>query len=80
MKIAGSNNDSSVYKRLQKLIPIAAIFGGMCIGLLTVVSDLLGTIGSGTGLLLAVNIIYGYYEQFSKEKDIYSKIIDAVEY
>ncbi len=52
----------------------------MCIGMLTVVSDLLGTIGSGTGLLLVVNIIYGYYEEFKKEKDVYAKIRNAVEF
>jgi len=34
----------------------------MCIGALTVVADLLGAIGSGTGILLAVTIIYQYYE------------------
>ena len=46
----------------------AAAFGGMCIGALTVVADLLGAIGSGTGILLAVTIIYQYYEMFSKEQ------------
>jgi hypothetical protein len=30
----------------------------MCIGALTVVADFLGAIGSGTGILLAVTIIY----------------------
>ena len=30
--------------------------------------DLLGAIGSGTGILLAVTIIYQYYEMFSKEQ------------
>ena len=34
-------------------IPIAAAFGGMCIGALTVVADLLGAIGSGTGILVS---------------------------
>ena len=62
MMISGSSKDSSLYKQLNKLIPIAAIFGGMCIGFLSVLSDLLGTIGSGTGMLLVVNIIYGYFE------------------
>ena len=37
---------------------MAAAFGGMCIGALTVVADFLGAIGSGTGILLAVTIIY----------------------
>ena len=30
----------------------------MCIGALTIVADFLGAIGSGTGILLAVTIIY----------------------
>ncbi len=38
----------------------------MCIGLLTVFADFLGAIGSGTGILLAVTIIYQYYEMFEK--------------
>jgi len=41
----------------------------MSIGALTVMSDFLGAIGSGTGILLAVTIIYGYFEQFKKEKE-----------
>jgi hypothetical protein len=34
----------------------------MCIGALTIVADFMGAIGSGTGILLAVTIIYQYYE------------------
>jgi protein transport protein SEC61 subunit alpha len=40
----------------------------MCIGALTVIADFLGAIGSGTGILLAVTIIYQYYEMFAKEQ------------
>jgi len=54
---------------LKKYIPIAATFGGMCIGVLTIIADLMGAIGSGTGILLAVSIIYGYFETFKKEKE-----------
>jgi protein transport protein SEC61 subunit alpha len=53
---------------LNRYIPTAAAFGGMCIGALTVVADFLGAIGSGTGILLAVTIIYQYYEMFAKEQ------------
>lgn len=53
---------------LERYIPTAAAFGGMCIGALTVAADFLGAIGSGTGILLAVTIIYQYYEMFSKEQ------------
>lgn len=53
---------------VSRYIPTAAAFGGMCIGALTVVADFLGAIGSGTGILLAVTIIYQYYEMFTKEQ------------
>ena len=52
---------------LSKLIPIAATFGGKCIGCLTIFADFLGAIGSGTGILLAVTIIYSFYEEISKD-------------
>lgn len=80
MTIAGKTSDSSMYRHLNRAIPIAAVFGGMCIGLLSVISDLIGTIGSGTGLLLVVNIIYGYFEQFSKQSNKFEQIKRAVEY
>jgi protein transport protein SEC61 subunit alpha len=54
-------------KVLRRYIPIAAAFGGMCIGALTVIADFMGAIGSGTGILLAVTIIYQYFEIFMKE-------------
>lgn len=56
-------------KQLRRLIPVAAAFGGMCIGALSIVADFMGVIGSGTGMLLAVTIIYGYFEQIRKEKE-----------
>jgi len=60
--------DKSVIKVLDRYIPIAAAFGGMCIGALTVVADFMGAIGSGTGILLAVTIIFQYFEMFVKEQ------------
>jgi protein transport protein SEC61 subunit alpha len=39
----------SVITVLNRYIPIAAAFGGMCIGALTVAADFMGAIGSGTG-------------------------------
>jgi len=60
--------DKSVIKVLNRYIPIAAAFGGMCIGALTIFADFMGAIGSGTGILLAVTIIFQYYEMFMKEQ------------
>lgn len=62
--LAQGHRDSpaSLKKELNRYIPTAAAFGGMCIGALTIVADFMGAIGSGTGILLAVTIIYQYYE------------------
>lgn len=60
MKISGYREQSNI-ETLNKYIPTAAYLGGMVIGLISVFSDLMGAIGSGTGILLAVSIIYGYY-------------------
>jgi len=61
-------NEDQIIKKLDKYIPTAAAFGGMCIGALTIIADFLGAIGSGTGILLAVTIIYQYFELFVKEE------------
>lgn len=66
MVLKGHRNNSIVHE-LNRYIPAAAAFGGMCIGALTVLADFLGAIGSGTGILLAVTIIYQYYEMFEKQ-------------
>jgi len=61
--------ESDLPKQLNRYIPIAASFGGACIGALTILADFLGAIGSGTGILLAVTIIYQYFEIVYKEKE-----------
>merc|ERR1719498_2403214 len=63
------HRDSSLVQVLNRYIPTAAAFGGACIGALTIVADFLGAIGSGTGILLAVTIIYQYFEIVYKEKE-----------
>merc|ERR1712178_489422 len=63
------HRDSSLVGVLNRYIPTAAAFGGACIGALTIIADFLGAIGSGTGILLAVTIIYQYFEIVYKEKE-----------
>ena len=81
MSIAG-RRDTSIIRELNRYIPTAAALGGMCIGALTILADFMGAIGSGiiscillmflgTGILLAVTIIYEYFEQYHKEKKQY---------
>lgn len=67
MVMRGHREQSMVHE-LNRYIPTAAAFGGLCIGALSVLADFLGAIGSGTGILLAVTIIYQYFEVFMKEQ------------
>ncbi|UKK00957.2 Protein transport protein Sec61 subunit alpha [Theileria orientalis] len=59
----------SLTKVFSRYVPTAAAFGGMCIGALTILADFLGALGSGTGILLAVTIIYQYYEIMVREQE-----------
>lgn len=61
------HRDSALIHVLNRYIPTAAAFGGMCIGALSVVADFMGAIGTGTGILLSVTIIFQFYEAFLKE-------------
>ena len=60
--------DDGTYRKLKSIIETAALLGGICTGLLTIFADFLGAIGSGTGILLSVTIIYSLYEEIVKEK------------
>merc|ERR1711872_830810 len=62
------HREKSMIHELNRYIPTAAAFGGLCIGALSVMADFVGAIGSGTGILLAVTIIYQYFEIFVKEQ------------
>jgi len=70
------HREGSMYKELKRIIPTAAAFGGMCIGALSIGADMMDAIGSGTGILLAVTIIYQYFEMFVKEQAELSGIED----
>ena len=76
MVIAKHDRDTAMISVLNRYIPTATVIGGVCIALLGFLSDLLGTVGSGTGLLLVVNIIYGFMEVFAREGDDFGGIAD----
>ena len=63
--------DSTVVAVLDRYIPTTAALGGFGVGALTLLADGLGCVGSGSGLVLAVTIIYQYIEQISKEVSQY---------
>ncbi|MDA4111131.1 MAG: preprotein translocase subunit SecY [Thaumarchaeota archaeon] len=59
---------TSVEAILSKYIPIITIVGGIFIGLLASLSNILGVYGTGVGLLLMVDIIIQYYQMLVKEQ------------
>merc|ERR1712127_652521 len=61
--------EESMTRYLSRYITTAAAFGGICIGALCIFADFMGAIGSGTGIMLAVTIIYQFFEQIAKEKE-----------
>jgi len=67
LEIKGHRGES-IISVLNKYIPTAAALGGILIGALTIFADFLGAIGSGTGVLLGVSILYGYYELLIKDQ------------
>ncbi|MEM5766494.1 MAG: preprotein translocase subunit SecY [Candidatus Aenigmatarchaeota archaeon] len=68
MQIPGYRSDKrSMEAVLNRYIPHLAVLGGLLVGSLAAIADFLGAIGSGTGILLTVMIIYNYYEQLSSQ-------------
>ncbi len=66
MSIPGFRRDPRIIEQvLSKYITPLTIMGGLFVGLLASFADLTGAIGSGTGILLTVMIIYNFYEQIS---------------
>jgi len=58
MMLDGGHREESMVRYLSRYITTAAAFGGVCIGALCIFADFMGAIGSGTGIMLAVTIIY----------------------
>ncbi|KAF7308209.1 Protein transport protein Sec61 alpha [Mycena chlorophos] len=57
-----THREGSMYKDFKRVVPLVATLGDAILGLLSVVADLMGAIGSGTGILMAVTTIYSYWE------------------
>jgi preprotein translocase subunit SecY len=69
MQIPGYRSDKRTIEGvLNRYIPPLAVLGGLLIGVLAAFADFTGAIGTGTGILLTVSIVYQYYEQLSAER------------
>ncbi len=69
MAIPGFRGDIRIIEKvLNRYIPSITILGGASVGLLAAFGDLTGALGGGTGVLLAVGIVYAMYEEMAKEQ------------
>ncbi|MCW4011919.1 MAG: preprotein translocase subunit SecY [Candidatus Bathyarchaeota archaeon] len=74
MQISGFRRSKKpLEKLLNRYIPTITVIGGMIIGLLAALSEFFGVFGSGMGALLAVSILYQYYQTMVQEQveDLY---------
>ncbi|MCS7122967.1 MAG: preprotein translocase subunit SecY [Candidatus Aenigmarchaeota archaeon] len=53
---------------LNRYIPKLAVIGGALIGILAGFADVIGAIGTGTGILLTVMILENFYEAMKRER------------
>lgn len=61
------HRDVSVAKELSRIIPLAASVGGALAGLIAAVSNILGSVGGGVAVIVAVTTIQSYYEILAQE-------------
>jgi preprotein translocase subunit SecY len=68
MQIPGYRRDIRIIEKvLNRYIPVLAVLGGAAVGFLAAFADFTGALGTGTGILLAVMIIYQLYEEIAMQ-------------
>lgn len=69
MSIPGFRRDTRVMENmLARYIKPVTLLGGAFVGALAAGADFLGALGSGTGILLTVSIVYRLYREIAKEQ------------
>jgi preprotein translocase subunit SecY len=66
--IPGFRHDPRIIEKvLDRYIPALTVLGGAFVGFLAAFSDLTSALGTGTGILLSVMIVYQLYEQITSQ-------------
>lgn len=66
--IPGFRHDPRIIEKvLNRYIPVLTVLGGAFVGFLAVFADMTSAIGTGTGILLTVMIVYQFYEQIMQQ-------------
>lgn len=68
LQIPGFRKDQRVLERLlDRYIGPLTVMGGIAVGFMAAAADLSGALSRGTGILLAVMIVYKLYEEIAKQ-------------
>ncbi len=68
LQIPGFRKDQRILEKiLDRYIGPLTVMGAMAVGFLAAIADLSGALGHGTGILLAVMIVYRMYEEIAKQ-------------
>jgi len=68
LQIPGFRKDERVLEAmLSRYVMPLTVMGGIAVGLLAAVSDVMGTITGGTALLLGIMIIYQFYQNIAQQ-------------
>ncbi|PIT85404.1 preprotein translocase subunit SecY [Candidatus Micrarchaeota archaeon CG10_big_fil_rev_8_21_14_0_10_59_7] len=69
LMIPGFRADPRVTEKiLERYIPIITILGSLFVGILAWFADITGALGTGTGILLTVGILYRFYEDLAQQQ------------
>ncbi|OIO27935.1 preprotein translocase subunit SecY [Candidatus Micrarchaeota archaeon CG_4_10_14_0_2_um_filter_60_11] len=69
LQIPGFRQDSRITQKiLERYIPIITILGSIFVGVLAWFADITGALGTGTGILLTVGILYKMYEDLAQQQ------------
>ncbi|MFH0836294.1 MAG: preprotein translocase subunit SecY [Candidatus Micrarchaeota archaeon] len=67
--IPGFRQDPRITEKiLERYIPIITILGSFFVGVLAWFADVTGALGTGTGILLTVGILYRFYEDLARQQ------------
>lgn len=69
LQIPGYRSDPRIIESvLDKYIPVITILGSIFVGVLAWFADITGALGTGTGILLTVGILYRFYEDLAQQQ------------
>ncbi|ASJ00122.1 preprotein translocase subunit SecY [Thermococcus gorgonarius] len=69
LQIPGFRRDPRILERvLNRYIPYVTFWGSFTLALVAVLASFLGALGTGTGILLTVGILYRFYEEIAREQ------------